>query len=60
MAGVRVTVEDLDTGETMVREIAEGDYVLIPVAPCQLHHIARHATGTVQLTLRGHHPGGEG
>lgn len=54
----RVTVEDLETGETGVMEVAEGDYMLIPFGPCYLDGITRHANGTVQLTVRGHNPAG--
>lgn len=55
-SGFRVTVEDLKTGEVMSREVGEGDYILIPFAPCYLANSARHANGTVQLTIRDHRP----
>ena len=54
--GFRVTVEDLDTGGKQSMVVSEGDYMLIPFAPCYLHHTQRHATGTVTITLKGHSP----
>jgi hypothetical protein len=56
MRRFRVTVVDLETGETQAVEVAEGDYLLIPFAPCYLHHTQKHLTGTVQITLRDHRP----
>lgn len=56
MSFFRVTVEDLETGELQSMVVASGDYILIPFAPCVLSHTQRHATGTVQLTLKGHRP----
>ena len=54
----RVTVEDLDTGEKQAVEIAEGDFLLIPFGGCYLANTAKHANGTVQLTVRDHRPAG--
>lgn len=54
----RVTVEDLETGDRQAVEIAEGDFILIPVGGCYLANRAQHANGTVQLTIRDHHPAG--
>ena len=54
--GFRVTVEDLDNGETQSRIVGEGDYMLIPFAPCYLHYTQRLGGGTVQVTLKGHAP----
>lgn len=54
--GFRVTVEDLDTGETQSMVVSEGDYMLIPFSPCYLHHTQRHANGTVTITLKDHQP----
>lgn len=58
MSYFRVTVEDLETGDSHSAEVAAGDYVMVAFAPCHLHHVQRHATGTVQLTLRDHRPEG--
>lgn len=55
-AGFRVTVEDLATGEKQSRIVAEGDYMLIPFAPCYLHSAQRYGNGTVSVTLKGHSP----
>lgn len=49
---IRITAEDIETGERGVREIAEGDYCLIPVEPLYLDGIQRHANGTIVLTLK--------
>lgn len=54
----RVTVEDLETGDKQVMQVAEGDYMLIPFEPCYLDHTQRSARGTVQLTLKNHRPAG--
>lgn len=55
----RVTVEDLETGDRGVMEVAEGDYMLIPFGSCRLDSFVRHANGTVQLVLKGHQPLGD-
>lgn len=54
--GFRVTVEDLESGETGTRVVGVGDYILMPFAPCYLDGIVQHSNGTVQLTLKGHAP----
>ena len=54
----RVTVEDLETGDTQSMQVAEGDCMLIPFEPCYLEHTKRGANGTVQITLKKHHPAG--
>jgi hypothetical protein len=54
----RVTVEDLETGEVRSMEIAEGDYLLIPFGSCYLNHVQRSANGTVQMSVKDHHPAG--
>lgn len=53
---IRVTATDLDSGETGTRDIAAGDYFLIPVEPLYLDGITRHANGTVMLTLKRRKP----
>lgn len=57
--GFRVTVEDLDTGDNQTMVVHAGDYMLIPFDPCHLHYTQRHASGTVQITLKGHAPQGK-
>jgi hypothetical protein len=56
--GFRVTVEDLKTGEKQAMVVAEGDYMVIPFAPCYLDRTNRSSNGTVQITLKGHGPKG--
>jgi len=53
----RVTVEDLETGDKQAMEVAAGDYILIPFAPCHLAHANHHpGKGTVVLTVKDHRP----
>jgi hypothetical protein len=52
----RVTVEDLTTGEQQTREVAPGDYVLVPFEPCHLASEQHHPNGTVVLNLCGRTP----
>lgn len=53
----RVTVEDLETGDKQAMEIAEGDYLLIPFAPCYLDGAQIYpGKGTVVLTIKDHRP----
>lgn len=54
--GFRVTVDDLDHGTSGVRTVGEGDYILIPFAPCYLSAVNQYGNGTVQLTLKGYAP----
>jgi hypothetical protein len=54
----RVTVEDIETGESSMVEVAEGDYLLVPFGSCYLDGVTQHANGTVQLTIKGHRPAG--
>jgi len=55
--GFRVTVEDLDSGEVQVMEIAEGDYVLIPFAPCRRASVQVYPlAGTHVITVEGYGP----
>lgn len=50
--GIRITAEDLETGEKGVRIIGVGDYCVICSNPMFLSNTARHSNGTVQLTLK--------
>jgi hypothetical protein len=54
----RVTVEDLETGDVQSMDVAEGDYTLIALEPCHLTYTQRFKSGTVQLTVKNHHPAG--
>lgn len=51
--GIRVTIDDLATGETEVQEVRWGDYLLICVGPCRLTNIAAYASGTHVVTIKG-------
>lgn len=50
---LRVTVLDEQTGDTETQTVADGDYLLITVDPCYLHHTAAYANGTHVLTVKG-------
>lgn len=54
--GFKVTVEDLDNGGTQSMVVYPGDYMLIPFAPCYLHHTQASANGTIVVTLKSHSP----
>jgi hypothetical protein len=55
--GIRVTVEDLETGETESKVIGPGDFIFIPVAPCYLGPVQRYPkAGTTMLTVKDHRP----
>lgn len=52
-AGIRVTVEDLITGETQSREIRD-DYVLVVAGSCYVEKtMAYPGTGTHVVTIKG-------
>ncbi|NUR80773.1 MAG: hypothetical protein HOQ21_10055 [Dermatophilaceae bacterium] len=56
-AGLRVTVEDLETGEKETKDIAPGDFILVACEPCYLGSVQRYPkSGTTQLTVKDHHP----
>lgn len=49
---IRVTVEDIDTGETEIREIKD-DYILVCAGRYHLTHTNLYPrSGTVQLTVK--------
>lgn len=52
----RVTVEDLQTGDKQVIEVAEGDYVINTFEPCYLDTMQVYAGGTVQVFISDHRP----
>lgn len=54
--GMRVTVEDLETGEKQERVIPPGEYVLVTTEPCWLSGAVAHKNGTVVLTVKDHRP----
>lgn len=52
MKGIRVIVEDLETGERDEKVVEPGDYLLTTVEPCHLAHVTTHANGTHVLTVK--------
>lgn len=55
--GFRVTVEDLDNGEKSVVDVAPGDIMLIPFAPCFKAHSTHYpGSGTTVITVKDHRP----
>lgn len=52
---LRITVRDLETGDTDSAEITEGDYLLICHDPCALTH-AEPDGSTHKLTITGYAP----
>lgn len=54
---VRVTCEDLSTGETETMVVPDGDYLLVCVAPCRLDYTQTFGGGrTHQLTIMNRRP----
>ena len=53
MAEIRVTLEDLDTGQTHEQLLEPGNYALICAWPCRLDSAQHHANGTSVITLKG-------
>lgn len=50
--GIRVTVEDLQTGETESTVIRD-DYVCVCAGTCYVEHTNVYGTGTHVLTVKG-------
>ena len=55
MSGTRVTVTDIETGESKTVEITD-DYGLICDGTCYQHSIVMYANGTRQITIKGGRP----
>jgi hypothetical protein len=54
---IRVTVEDLETGDKDVAEVGEGDYIIIAHHPCHVAHTNVFSNGrTHQVTIKGRIP----
>lgn len=49
---IRVTAEDLETGDSQVQEIRD-DYCLVTAGTCFISNITAHANGTVVMTIKG-------
>lgn len=55
--GFRVTVEDLDTGDKEIMDVAPGDIMLIPFAPAYKANSMHYpGSGTTVITVKGHRP----
>lgn len=51
---LKVTVTDVETGDSDTAEVEEGDYLLICHEPCHLHYTTAHDGGrTHVLTVKG-------
>jgi hypothetical protein len=56
MSAVRVTTEDLETGEKSTFVLPPGNYAVICAEPCHLAHEQHYATGTSMITVKGRAP----
>jgi hypothetical protein len=54
--GMRVSIVDLENGDTDEATIQPGQYVLFVAAPCHLAGEVHHRNGTTVLTLKGCDP----
>lgn len=51
---LRVTVEDLETGDKETKEMPKGEYFILTTAPCHVAHTSSYpAKGTHILTIKG-------
>ncbi|MDQ2727543.1 MAG: hypothetical protein M3Y91_06705 [Actinomycetota bacterium] len=51
---VRVTVEDLETGQSDSAVVKDGDYVLVVADPCHLDGVQTYKSGATHvLTVKG-------
>lgn len=50
---LRVTVEDLETGQSSTRDVRAGDYIIVTAAPCFLDGVQSYNTRTHVLTVKG-------
>lgn len=47
-----VTILDEQTGETEVKRVPDGEFLLAAAAPCHVAHVAAYASGTRVVTIR--------
>lgn len=52
-AMLRVTVEDLETGETQTVDVPAGDYFMLTTTPAYVAHTNVFANGTHVITVKG-------
>lgn len=50
--GLRVTVEDLETGEVETAEVPVDDYLILTTGRCELAHVQAYGNGTHVLTVK--------
>jgi hypothetical protein len=50
--GLKITLEDLETGEVVTREINGDDYFLVVLGRCSPYHVTAHANGTHVITIK--------
>ncbi len=51
--GLKITLEDLETGDIETVELPMGEYFLITTEPCHVSHTQMFGGGkTVQLTIK--------
>jgi hypothetical protein len=54
---LRVTVEDLETGDKESKEMPAGEYFILTTEPCHISHTQVFGGGkTVQLTIKDRVP----
>lgn len=51
--GIRITVEDLETGEKQTRDMPSGDYFILTTEPAYVAHTNTFANGTHVITVKG-------
>ncbi len=52
-ATLRVTVEDLETGEKATRDVPAGEYMMLVTAPAYVAHTNVFKNGTHVVTIKG-------
>lgn len=58
---LRVTVVDVETGDTETATVVDGDFLLVCAEPCHLAHTAVYpGKGTCVLTVKDCKPKGDG
>ena len=50
---IRITLEDLKTGEKQTRELPSGDYFLLTTEPAWVNGILAYRNGTHVVTIKG-------
>lgn len=51
---LRITIEDLETGDRETRDIPAGEYFILTTSPCYVAHTnSYHGKGTHVITVKG-------